>query len=293
MNPRRIVAAGDVKVTVFRRWSCYGLSIMMKAITYPALALLALMTPAVAQEGPEATFDHSRLKLFDAGRRDATHLAGLGIQMAEGWKTYWRMPGDAGIPPTFDFKGSGNVAAVQVLYPRPTRYSSPETGESIGYSGQVIFPLKVRLKDPAAAAVLRVKITYGLCRDVCIPVEATLRRALPPAGADPREAALVKAWLKQVPTPATGALKVAAAEVVEQDGKPALKLLLHGAEEGVDILVEGPPLAMFGKPKAVGGAGAYVLPVSGIDEPQALKGQTLTVTILARGRAVEQKVTLP
>ncbi|HHN68245.1 MAG TPA: hypothetical protein ENK15_09485 [Thermopetrobacter sp.] len=265
---------------------------MMKRITHIVMLLIAL-TAVAAAEGPEATFEHSRLRLFDGGRAGATHTTGLGIQMAQGWKTYWRMPGDAGIPPGFDFSGSENVASVRILYPRPTRYSSPETGDSIGYSGQVIFPLQVRLKDPAAAAVLRVKITYGLCRDVCIPVEATLRRTLPPAGADPREVALVKAWLKQVPAPATGALKVAAAEVMEQDGKPVLKLVVHGAEEGVDILVEGPPLAMFGKPKAVGGAGAYVLPVSGIDEPQALKGRALTVTILARGRAVEQKVTLP
>ena len=292
MNPVRAITGGDAKVTAVAATGVLSACAMMKRNTQIVMLLIALTAPAAA-EGPEATFEHSRLRLFDGGREGATHLAGLGIQMADGWKTYWRMPGDAGIPPSFAFTGSENVAAVQVLYPRPTRYSSPETGDSIGYSGQVIFPLKVRLKDPTAAAVLRVKVTYGLCRDVCIPVEATLRRELPPTGADPKEVGLVKAWLKQVPGPATGALKVAAAEVMEQDGKPALKLVLHGAEEGVDILVEGPPLAMFGKPKAAGKAGTYVLPVSGIEKPEKLKGQALTVTILARGRAVEQKVMLP
>src|SRR6266568_4360744 len=60
------------------------------------------------------------------------YRSGVEIKLNPGWKTYWRYPGDSGVPPAFDFSKSENVKSVKVLYPTPHLFSD-ETGQSLGY----------------------------------------------------------------------------------------------------------------------------------------------------------------
>src|SRR5258705_8750265 len=69
----------------------------------------------------EAHASRARLVAGRTKTANGTYLAGIEIGLDDGWKTYWRMPGDSGVPPSFDWKGSTNVAAVNVLYPAPAR----------------------------------------------------------------------------------------------------------------------------------------------------------------------------
>src|SRR5271155_4609856 len=69
--------------------------------------------------------------------------AGIEIRLDPGWKTYWRYPGDSGVPPTLDFTGSENVKSVTALWPAPERFSDGAGGHSIGYRGDVVLPLRV------------------------------------------------------------------------------------------------------------------------------------------------------
>src|SRR5262245_29832388 len=102
---------------------------------------LAAIAPASAEPAKDADAaspwvelhaSRARLIASPAGTAGAARLAGLEIAMQDGWKTYWRMPGDAGVPPTFDWSGSVNAADIKVLYPAPTRM--PEAGgEVVGY----------------------------------------------------------------------------------------------------------------------------------------------------------------
>ena len=73
--------------------------------------------------------------------------AGVEIRLKEGWKTYWRYPGDSGVPPVLDFSKSQNVKAVTVLYPAPMRFSDGAGGNSIGYKGVVVLPLRIVPED--------------------------------------------------------------------------------------------------------------------------------------------------
>ena len=66
----------------------------------------------------------------------------LKIKLKEGWKTYWRYPGDLGVPLVLDFSASQNVKAVIVRYPAPMRFPDGAGGNSIGYKGDVILPLE-------------------------------------------------------------------------------------------------------------------------------------------------------
>ena len=108
-------------------------------------------------------------------------LAGIEISMSPGFKTYWRNPGEAGgVPPEFDFSGSQNVAGARVLYPAPHR-TKDKAGENIAYKDTVIFPVLLTPADPAQPMTLNVNVVYGVCKDICIPAEASLSISIPPS----------------------------------------------------------------------------------------------------------------
>ena len=102
---------------------------------------------------------------------DAAPLrAGVEIRVKPGWHTYWRYPGDAGVPPRFDFAGSQNVKAVDVLRPAPQ--AIPEEGLTvIGYTDNVILPLAVVPQNRAKPVTLRLKLDYAVYEKLCVPAE--------------------------------------------------------------------------------------------------------------------------
>ena len=104
--------------------------------------------------------------------------AGVEIKLKEGWKTYWRYPGDSGVPPVLDFSKSQNVKAVTVLYPAPTRFPDGAGGNSIGYKGDVILPLHVVPQDAGKPVTLDLKLDYAVCEKLCVPAEANLELLL-------------------------------------------------------------------------------------------------------------------
>ncbi|NJO54844.1 MAG: hypothetical protein HC829_08405, partial [Bacteroidales bacterium] len=132
-------------------------------------------TPAGAGETPWVAGPHSSSRLISAGVAgdDSALRAGLELRLDPGWKTYWRYPGDAGLPPRFDVSRSSNVRSVEIAWPAPRRFDAGG-GVSIGYGDSVVFPLTVRPIDPARPAVLAVDFSYAVCGTVCIPAEAAL-----------------------------------------------------------------------------------------------------------------------
>jgi DsbC/DsbD-like thiol-disulfide interchange protein len=102
---------------------------------------------------------------------------GIEIVLSAGWKTYWRYPGDAGIPPRFDWSGSENLAKVEVFYPAPKRITDPDGQTSIGYEERVIFPLRIQPKDASKPVTLKLKMDFATCEKLCIPAEANLSLA--------------------------------------------------------------------------------------------------------------------
>ena len=112
------------------------------------------------------------------------YKAGVELRLEGGAHTYWRTPGEAGVPPVFDFAGSENVKNAVVSYPAPTRID--EAGlDLFGYRGDVIFPVDVELADDSRPAVLALSLDYAVCGAICLPVKAKVTLALParPAGA--------------------------------------------------------------------------------------------------------------
>src|SRR5437899_8694944 len=126
---------------------------------------------------------------------DGTLRAGLEIRLKSGWHTYWRYPGDAGVPPQLDFAASQNLKRAVVLWPAPQRIEEAGGG-TIGYLGSVIFPLRVEPLDPAKPVLLRLKLDYAICEKLCVPAEAKAELAVGKPvfkGSTSQDAALVAA----------------------------------------------------------------------------------------------------
>ncbi len=109
------------------------------------------------------------------------HMAGLSLELAPGWKTYWRRPGEAGIPPVFDWSGSENVAAVKVHWPSPVMFHTNGM-QTVGYKGGVVLPLEVVPKVAGQPVHLKARVDMGICNDICMPAEVTVSADLDPAG---------------------------------------------------------------------------------------------------------------
>ncbi len=112
-------------------------------------------------------------------------LAGFEIALQPGAITYWRDPGDAGLPPTLDFSASDNVASVEVEFPAPKRMHEADGGEAFGYDSDVVLPLRVKLRDPTKPATLTLNADFAVCEKVCLPAKAHLTLKLPSAPGSP------------------------------------------------------------------------------------------------------------
>jgi len=123
--------------------------------------------------------------------------AGVEIKLKDGWKTYWRYPGDSGVPPLLDFSKSQNLKAVVVRYPAPTLFSDGAGGNSIGYKGTVILPLHVVAQDASKPVTLNLKLDYAVCEKLCVPAEAKLELLL--TGAETANEAALDAAEARVP----------------------------------------------------------------------------------------------
>lgn len=217
------------------------------------LACMMALTPnAVRAVEPGASAwdenDHAAVRLISAStaigdKRGIT--AGLEFQLKQGWKIYWRSPGDAGLPPIPDWSASENIADTEIRWPVPERFSIFGL-ETFGYTDAVVLPLNVTLREAGVAARLAGTVNYLACEEICVPYEAKLSLDLP-AGetSQSRFAHEIDRYRAQVPIVATG-VRVAGLSVdslsTEPDGENALLKLEIVSDQPLtapDILIEG------------------------------------------------------
>ena len=275
------------------------------ALIRPGLVALAMatgLTPVFASDAsPWAGDNRSQVRLI-AGTNTAgkpTLRAGLDVKLAPGWKTYWRYPGDSGVPPSFDFAASRNVKAVDVLWPAPQRMVDG-AGQSIGYYERVIMPLRVVPNDPAKPALLHLKLGYAICEKLCVPAEATAQLGLAHV-ASAQDAALVAAEgrvPKKIKIGSDGPLAIRS--VRREDGGARPRIVVEVAapkDASVDLFVEGPtadwalPLP---EPKGTTGSGLrqFLFELDGVPAGKQPEGAELTFTLTAGAEAVEVKTRL-
>lgn len=132
-------------------------------------------------------------------REDGSRDAGLELRVEPGWKTYWRNPGEAGIPPDFDWSRSANLAGVEVGWPAPQVFESFGL-QAVGYAGTVILPLVLTPEDPGRPIEAVLDLSLGVCRDICVLEETTLDASIAPDAPGPAAMRIAVARAAEPPT---------------------------------------------------------------------------------------------
>lgn len=156
-----------------------------------SLLCLAALTALAVPSRADVLDDAISARLLPGWRAaDGSHVAAIEMILAPGWKTYWRAPGDAGIPPRFDWQGSENLADIAVSWPTPMAMVSDGL-KSIGYDERVVLPLHVEPRHAGQDVHLTAQLDIGVCRDVCLPMTLDVAQLLPASATspDPRIAA--------------------------------------------------------------------------------------------------------
>ncbi len=232
-----------------------------------------------------------------ANKSDEPRLrAGIEIKLQPGWKTYWRYPGDSGVPPRFDFSGSDNLLRAKVLYPAPHLFTD-ETGNSLGYKDNVIFPVQVTPKQPGKPVTLRLKLDYAVCEKLCIPAEALAELSIG-SGGSANDASLAAAEAR-VPKEVTATEAGLTARRINNARKPLVAVdLAAEPNKPIAVFVEGPtaewalpiPMPAQGAPA---GRRHFGFELDGLPPGVDPNGQfELTFTVVEGDKAIEVKTHL-
>jgi DsbC/DsbD-like thiol-disulfide interchange protein len=225
-----------------------------------------------------------------------SYLAGVDITLAEGWKTYWRNPGDAGVPPNFEWSGSANVASIKVLYPAPSRLHEP-AAETIGYMQAVMFPVEVMPQDARKPVELKLTLEFGVCREICIPAQAALSLAIPPRALAGDPAPAILASLARVPRPQDKRraddpeLKGITASLDGPTPRLEIGARFPRGGKGGDLFIEAPDGLYVPMPKrlpdAADGTARFEVDLARSGIARELKGKSLTFTLVSDAGATE------
>ena len=240
--------------------------------------------------------DQSRIRLiseYDGVKGHKSLRIGLQVQLRPGWKIYWRSPGDAGIPPQFDWSGSVNFKQNTLHWPLPEQFDS--FGLSTwGYHDEVVYPIEVTLADPDKPLDLKLRLFFGICEQVCIPYEHELVLRLDNmSGEVTPEASLIEDFVKRVP-PQIGAdgveITLATAKLLD-DQHFSVTARSAASFTKPDIIVEGEEGAYFSViSRTISDDGKSVIFNISADLPgktDRLKGQNIVVTVIDENTAAE------
>ncbi|PWR01729.1 hypothetical protein DKT77_16585 [Meridianimarinicoccus roseus] len=261
-------------------------------LTLSALLCAPVLIAAPPPASAEPVEDVVRITLEPGWRTETgSHMAGLRIVLAPGWKTYWRVPGESGIPPEFGFEGSRNVASVSVFWPRPSVFESYGL-ETIGYSTQVVLPVELEPRDGGEAMGLSGRASIGVCKDICLPVDVRFSTEIAPgAGLPVPEIAQA---LATVPGAVRG-LDVARCTVEPiRDGLRVTATIAVPPQGGTErVFLEPGRVDVWASPSEVTRRGDTITAVTELVPPEAqpfaLDRGALRFTVLGADGAVEMR----
>ena len=128
---------------------------------------------ATASDWVSQDFIRSRLiHLADHDQDDLSETGALHIELAEGWKIYWRSPGEAGTPPKLDWQKSQNLSDIIFSWPVPDRFTLFGI-TTYGYANQVFFPINW-IKQQQGPLELALSLSILACKEICVPLSVSL-----------------------------------------------------------------------------------------------------------------------
>lgn len=272
----------------------------LRAVFGAAAVLLAAMAAGEVRAEDASPWQrdaHSAVRLLAGSRSGPVLLGGIAIQLQPGWHTYWRTPGDSGVPPRFDFSKSDNIEAVTVLWPAPHKFDDGAGGTSLGYTQQLVLPLRIVAKNADRPVTLRATIAYAVCEKICIPVDATAELTFSSVAST--EDGTLSDALNTVPKPANiGDPNPLTVLDVKRDGKTNVLVDVAAPDnKEVSLFVEGPtPDWALPVPKLVGhgppGVKRFAFELDGLPPGASADGAALKLTLVGGDKAYEFNVNL-
>lgn len=274
---------------------------MMKMIKYIFACLLLTLPahPVFADTGEWGVADQVKARLLSGVESIAPDQrilsAAIEKQLSPGWHTYWRSPGESGLPPRFDWSGSENIAGVDIAFPFPKRYKELDL-TVYGYDGRVVFPMDVTLKEAGKAATVRMKMDTLVCKDICIPQSVEMALGIPAGdGMQSASTRLIEAAMDKIPvkenTPTLQIQNIIAG--------PAGLVVTAYAQRGfdrADVFIELPDYALAGAPRieetGQDNTAMLIVPApEGIDDFAAyLQQKEIRITLTDGRQAVEKMI---
>lgn len=264
---------------------------------FPLMHLIAAIFFLIAF--PAQAFDQSKVEIVSAVSAVDNMQeidAAIKISLPDGWYTYWRMPGDAGLAPVFTWGNQENIESIRIDYPAPKRFITADLHSfGYGYGGDVYLPLTIGLKDKSASISTDLKLDMMICKDICIPetheVSFSLDRG--EAVSSGYAPAIEKAKdtvpiVKDLPR-----LKLNTAVL----GKESIVITADARDgfEGSEVIIEVKDDMMNAPPEMIQGAdetqAVFKIPAPDyIDNlTDILFGEMITVTLINKGHAVEKE----
>ena len=263
-------------------------------------ALLLLPSTSVAGAGVWIDDEQTQLRLvYDRAENSGELMLGLHMRLENGWKTYWRHPGEAGAPPHFDWSKNDNLQVSEILWPAPKRFAAFGF-DSYGYEREMLLPIRVKHLDSTKPATVHLSLNYLICSNICIPKSTKLSLSLNASDGAGAEADLIRHYLDRVPmTGRDNPYEISDVRLIENGGKPMLSLKVR-SESGFntpDMFIESKDNFSFGRPQVeydkTPGVARFQLPVyDDLDKGRSLAGKNLRLTVADGSLSGEQTIAL-
>lgn len=263
------------------------------------LSALALLATTSAPLGAQTNVTPATGEILPGWvRSDGTRMAAIKITLAPGWKTYWRAPGDAGIPPQFDWSGSANLRGnVGIIWPTP-KVQKQNGMRTIGYSDQVVLPITLAPRRSGKPVKLRATLDIGVCKDICVPYQLKLKATLDGASTTPTPAIASALAARPYGAAEAGVTSATCALRPNADGLEIETRITFPAMGGQEVVVIEPGQPGIWMSETDTTRRGNVLTATGDlvpydNKPLVIDRSNVVITVLGKNQAVEIKGCTP
>ena len=257
----------------------------LSAYFFMAPAANAAQSQWVQSEGGQVRI------VADRPEPDGTIPAILDIRLKPGWKTYWIEPGASGIPPQITIDPRDGISFSGLRFPAPKAFHDGIASYT-GYDRSVAFPLSLK-REKTGNLSLKASVFLGICKDICIPVQADLHLSLPEGLTEnPLDRARIDDAVAALPMQPSGTFKVTAASFDAAEKRLHLSLVTPAAAMHTEFFLSGPPGYSFGKPENVTAENGKVTVEIAVRVP-AKAGALKSGSVMLVARAGEQSIETP
>ena len=218
-----------------------------------------------------------RLRLVTNGiiNPDGTTLAGIEIDMPRTTKTYWRVPGDTGLPTQLDFTGSTGIGEHMILWPYPTRHEA-DGFLDYAYFGPTLLPVSLEIAE--GPAHIELDAVLGICSEICIPAQAHFSLPLADGAPDRANGLRIRQAMAEWPLSWDGSQDMVGEVTVDEEASMLEVKVSPDLDSASLIAATAPGEPLFGAPQKSREPNLVLIPVLGADDPEQLRGQDIEFT---------------